>query len=70
MKRKFNLKNLHPSVERFFRMQPRAYGAEDIDTMENRIALMDALYEIDKRDKKGHPQYGLYTGLFKQYIKS
>jgi len=28
------------------------------------------LYEIDKRDKKGHPQYGLYTGLFKQYIKS
>lgn len=69
MKRKYDIKNVHPSVERFLRMTPRKYGAEDIEVMENRIALLDALYEIDGRDKRDHPQHGLYTGLFEQYIK-
>lgn len=48
---------------------PRLYGAQDVEVMENRSHLLDALYEMDGRDKKEHPQHGLYTGLFNQYIK-
>jgi hypothetical protein len=70
MKRKFDLSKMHASIERFLRMKPRAHGAEDIEVMENRIALLDALYAMDGRDKKDHPQHGLYTGLFEQYIKN
>lgn len=69
MKPQFDLKNLHPSVKRFLRMNPREYGAQDVDTMENRVALLDALYEIDGRDSKDHPFHGTYTGLFREYIK-
>lgn len=69
MKRKFNLKKLHPSVQRFLRMKPRQAGAEDIEVMENRITLLDALYFMDGRDKPDHPEHGLYTGLFAKYIK-
>lgn len=69
MKRKFDLRKMHSSIERFLRMKPRAQGAEDIEVMENRIALLDALYEMDGRGKKEHPQHGLYTGLFAKYIK-
>lgn len=70
MKRKFNLSKMHPSVKRFFQFEPQAYGAEDFDAMENRVALLDALYVIDGRDKRDHAQHGLYTGLFSQYIKN
>ena len=68
MKRKFDLSKMDASIKRFLQMKPRAHGAEDIEVMENRIALLDALYEMDGRDKKDHPQHGLYTGLYEQYI--
>jgi hypothetical protein len=69
MKRKFNLEKVHPSAKRFFLMKPRKYGAEDIDVMENRVALLDALFEIDGRSNKDHPMHNLYTGLYSKYIK-
>lgn len=69
MKRKFDLKKVHPSAKRFFLMKPRKDGAQDVEVMDNRIALMDALFEIDGRDDSNHPMYNLYTGLYSKYIK-
>jgi len=70
MKRKFDLKKVHPSAKRFLLIEPRQYGAEDVEVMDNRVALMDALFEIDGRSSKDHPMHNLYTGLYDQYIKN
>lgn len=69
MKRKFDLRKMDPTIERFLRTKPRQYGAEDIEVMENRIALLDALYDMDGRSNPDHAQHGLYVGLFAKYIK-
>ena len=50
--------------------QPRKYGAEDYDVMDNRQYILDALYVIDGRHKPKHPMHGLYTGLWRKYVKA
>jgi len=49
--------------------EPRKYGAEDFDVMDNRQYILDALYVIDGRNKPAHPMHSLYTGLWRKYVK-
>ena len=49
---------------------PNRYGAQDTEAMRNRIKWLDALYDLDGRDKPDHPQHGLYTGLHQRYINT
>ena len=48
-------------------LMPAKPGAEDAEAMTNRVLWLDALYLHDGRDKRNHPNHGLYTGLWKQY---
>lgn len=48
---------------RLLRTEALAYGAEDIQAMNNRVAALDALYHLDGRHLPGHPLRGTYTGL-------
>jgi hypothetical protein len=38
-------------------------GAEDLEAMNNRVEWLEILYHLEGRDKRDHPQHGLYTGL-------
>ena len=46
------------------RTEALAYGAEDVQAMNNRGAALDALYHLDGRHLPGHPLKSTYTGLF------
>ena len=48
---------------RLLRTEALAYGAEDIQAMNNRGAALDALYHLDGRHLDGHPRKSTYTGL-------
>ena len=45
------------------RTEALAYGAEDIQAMNNRVAALDALYHLNGRHLDGHPLKCTYTGL-------
>lgn len=57
------------SYPKFFNLGTNAYGAEDVAGMQNREDLIHALYSIDGRHKRSHPQHGLLTGLWQKYFK-
>ena len=48
---------------RLLRTEALAYGAEDLQAMNNRVAALDALYHLDGRHLTGHPLKSTYTGL-------
>lgn len=48
-------------------MIPSKPGAEDIQAMSNRQAWLVELFFLDGRDRKDHPQHGLFTGLAQKY---
>jgi|TARA_Y100000022_G_scaffold119411_1_gene103161 hypothetical protein len=48
-------------------MIPCKPGAEDVVAMRNRTAWLEELFFLDGRDRKDHPQCGLFTGLAEQY---
>ena len=48
---------------RLLRTEALAYGAEDLQAMNNRVAALDALYHLDGRHLDGHPRKSTYTGL-------
>ena len=48
---------------RLLRTEALAYGAEDTQAMNNRVAALDALYHLDGRHLNGHPLKSTYTGL-------
>mgnify|MGYP003667571501 FL=1 len=51
-------------------MIPGKPGAEDVPAMRNRQAWIEALYQYEGRDDKGHPMHGLYTGLMKKHLNT
>lgn len=69
MKRKFKLAALEAKAPKFLRITPQKPGAEDVEAMQNRTDLLDALFEMDGRQDTSHPQHHTYTGLFEKYIK-
>jgi len=70
MKRQISLKHLRGNLKRLLRVKPELPGAQDIEAMNNRCNILDALYLIDGRDKPDHPHYHTYTGLAQKYIKT
>lgn len=48
-------------------MIPSKPGAEDIQAMSNRQAWLVELFFLDGRDRKDHPQHGVFTGLAQKY---
>ena len=42
-------------------------GAEDVVAERNKAAWLEELFFLDGRDRKDHPQCGLFTGLAEQY---
>lgn len=48
-------------------MIPSKPGAEDTQAMSNRQAWLVELFFLDGRDRKDHPQHGLFTGLAQKY---
>lgn len=70
MNRKIDLRYLRGNLKRLLRVKAEAYGSQDIEAMDNRGDILDALYFIDGRDKPDHPHYHTYTGLAEKYIKS
>jgi hypothetical protein len=69
MKRQISLSNLRGNLKRLLRVKPKSPGAQDIEAMNNRNHILDALYLIDGRDKPDHPRFCTYTGLAQKYIK-
>jgi hypothetical protein len=69
MKRKFKLADLQSKAPKFLRITPARYGAEDVEAMQNRTDLLEALYLKDGRNKESHPLHHTYTGLYNKYIK-
>lgn len=69
MNQKIDLRYLRGNLKRLLRVKPELPGAQDIEAMNNRCHILDALYLIDGRDQLGHPQYHTYTGLAQKYIK-
>lgn len=70
IKHRISLKNLRGNLKRLLRVKPELYGAQDIEAMNNRNHILDALYFIDGRDKPEHPHHHTYTGLAEKYIKA
>jgi hypothetical protein len=68
--KKYDLRNLPGHLARFLDTEPKTPGATDINAMNNRFYLLEALYKKDGRDKKSHPLYGVYTGLRQKYVKA
>lgn len=62
-------RKLLKSCPKFLDIGTNTYGAEDVSAMQNREDLIQALYNIDGRDKPSHPQHGLLTGLWQKYFK-
>ena len=48
-------------------MIPNQPRAEDVEAMSNRVKWLNELYLYDGRDKREHPQHGLFTGLAQKY---
>jgi len=48
-------------------MIPCKPGAQDVQSMENRVKWLDALYLHDGRDNVDHEFHGVYTGLHLKY---
>tara|TARA_Y100000401_G_C8226019_1_gene175741 strand:+ start:425 stop:616 length:192 start_codon:yes stop_codon:yes gene_type:complete len=48
-------------------MISRKPGAEDVVAERNKAAWLEELFFLDGRDRKDHPQCGLFTGLAEQY---
>ena len=58
------IKKLTPEQQvRLLDTEPKSYGATDIAAMNNRVTMLDALYHLDGRHLKSHPNHGVYTGL-------
>lgn len=57
------------SCRKFLDIGTNTYGAEDVNAMQNREDLIHALYKIDGRHERSHPQHGLLTGLWQKYFK-
>jgi len=68
--KRITIKQLTQLCTLMLETQPRKYGAEDYDVMDNRQYILDALYVIDGRHKPAHPMHSLYTGLWRKYVKS
>ena len=66
---KFDLADLEESVAFFLQVAPSKEGAQDTFAMENRIYLLDALYDMDGRGKPYQPLQHTYTGLYQKYVK-
>lgn len=62
-------RKLLKSCPKFLDIGFKSKGAEDVSAMQNRQDLLEALYNIDGRDKPSHPQHGLLTGLWQKYFK-
>ena len=69
MKRKFSSKDMALLCASLLETNPRKFGAEDFEVMDNRQYILDALYVIDGRHKPSHKMHSLYTGLFTKYFK-
>ena len=69
MKRKFKLSALEAKAPKFLRITPKKFGAEDVEAMQNRFDLLEALYEMDGRSDNSHPFHHSYTGLYTKYVK-
>jgi hypothetical protein len=69
MKRQFTAKDIDQSCAIFMVTTPAAYGAEDFNAMDNRVYLLEALYNIDGRSNPTHPLHHTYTGLWNKYFK-
>jgi len=69
MKRQFTAKDIDRSCAVFMVTTASAYGAEDVNAMENRVHLLEALYNIDGRGDADHPFHHSYTGLWTKYFK-
>ena len=54
-------------MERPDPMIPNKPGAADVEAMSNRQKWLNELYLYDGRDKREHPQHGLFTGLAQKY---
>ena len=48
---------------RLLRTEALSYGATDIQAMNHRVTVLDALYHLDGRHLDGHPRKSTYTGL-------
>jgi len=48
---------------RLLRTEALSYGATDVQAMNHRVAVLDALFHLDGRHLDGHPLKGTYTGL-------
>ena len=48
---------------RLLNTTPKSYGATDVAAMNNRQTMIEALYYLDGRHLKSHPNHGVYTGL-------
>jgi hypothetical protein len=70
MKRKFKLAALEAKAPKFLRITSKKRGAEDVEAMQNRFDLLEALFEMDGRNDTSHPLHHTYTGLFDKYIKN
>ena len=57
------------SLPKFLDVGLNSQGAEDVSAMQNREDLIHALYSIDGRHERSHPQHGLLTGLWQKYFK-
>lgn len=68
--KKLDLKDATMLCGVMLQTEPRRPGAQDFDVMDNRQYILDALYVIDGRGKPLHPKHGLYTGLWKKYVKA
>ena len=45
------------------RIEPNAYGAQDVEAMNNRSLRMQALFTAFHRDSPHSDHWGLFTGL-------
>jgi len=54
-------------MERPDPMIPNQPGACDVEAMSSRVTWLNQLYLYDGRDKREHPQHGLFTGLAQKY---
>ena len=52
---------------RSIKTETTAYGATDVDAMNARVIVMDALYHLAGRNNPDHTCTGLYTGLWAPY---
>jgi hypothetical protein len=51
-------------------MQPVLPGAQDRESMMDRVIALELLYHLDERHNQSHPHHGTYTGLWQNYINS